>query len=575
MLFKKLNSAESKSFIRKLLWVSKQVFVNQFVPVLTGVVTKVLADVVKDAAIPETSSPFLTGHVFNEKTIDGAMMAGVSTRAWAKYAVPKGLPKPGQKALVIENEPHEANDFDGEIKEGYGKGTKTLLLSDNVIVKVGGRSSVQKINYHVHDADVAGLHYDLVVTGIKPGAKQWELNIPRGEFKGRYAFVQTPRGMIVTTMTDRGLQIPKPSYTLRSEDLLMEVDPSKNSIERKLDGSLGNVIIDGQRAIFRSHRDGGDTYYDKLPAVEFIKNESPFFASRLLYPGPSLTGTVFQGELVHPEGSARVSGILNSLAPNARAIQQERGPVKYYVWDIIKYKGRDVSGKPYAERRALYESIVKDIRAVNKNWDVVESLDPRRFAAQRALNAFLETPGLSPEQKAAIQSDFERWSAANAPETPKQFYDRVTKDPLPYGEGVVIKPLNASAQRWDKMKMTGFGYFKLVDILPGEGKYAGSVGRVVVENLENGAQGEVGSLSVSDDFRNWIWQHRDDLLGETVKVRSQEITARGVPRAGVLYGFHNGEIDLLMAAESAVAGTGKDYHDTMYAMKTAAGWKRK
>ena len=537
MLFERLNSAGSKSFIRRLLWVSKQLFANQLVPVLTGITTKVLADVVKDVAVPETSSPFLTGHLFNEKTVDGAMMVGVSTKAAAKYAIPKGLPKPGQKALVIENEPHEANDFDGEIKEGYGKGTKTLLLTDNVVVKVGGRSSVQKINYHVHDADVAGLHYDLVVTGIKPGAKQWELNIPRGEYKGRYAFVQTPKGMIVTPMTDRGLRIPKPDYTLRKEDLLTGIDSSKNSIERKLDGSLGNAVIDGSRVAFRSHRDGGETYYDKLPALEFIQNKSPFATSRMLYAGPRLTGTVLQGELVHPEGAARVSGILNSLAPNARAIQAERGPVRYYVWDIIRYRGRDVSHKPYAERRALYEQVVREIRTVNPHWNVVEKMGPN--------------------------------------ETPLAFYTRVTADPLPYGEGTVIKPFDQSVQKWDKMKMTGFGYFKLVDILPGEGKYESSVGRLLVESPITGARGEVGSLSVPDDFRNWIWQHRADLVGETVKIRSQEITARGVPRAGVFYGFHNGEVGLLMAAEAAVAGTNRPPSEVVYAMKSSAGWRHK
>ena len=520
-----------------MLWVARQVAANQLVPVATGIATKILTDVVRDAAIPETSSPFLTGHLFNEKTVDGAMMVGVSTKAAAKYAIPKGLPKPGQKALVIENEPHEANDFDGEIKEGYGKGTKTLLLTDNVIVKVGGRSSVQKINYHVHDADVAGLHYDLVVTGIKPGAKQWELNIPRGEFKGRYAFVQTPKGMIVTPMTDRGLRIPKPDYTLRKEDLLTVLDSSKNSIERKLDGSLGNAVIEGSRVAFRSHREGGETYYDKLPALEFIENRSPFFASRLVYAGPRLTGTVLQGELVHPEGAARVSGILNSLAPNARAIQAERGPVRYYVWDIVRYRGRDVSHKPYSERRALYEQVVREIRTVNPHWNAVEKMGPN--------------------------------------ETPLGFYTRVTADPLPYGEGTVIKPLDASIQKWDKMKMTGFGYFRLREILPGEGKYANTVGRLVVENPINGARGEVGSLSVPDDFRSWLWANRSDLTGRIVKVRSQEVTQRGVPRAGVFLGFHDDEVNLLMQAEAFAAGTNRTPKEVMYALKSSTGWKRK
>ncbi len=526
-----------RNFVRKAAWIGHQLFWQQLFPVIAGVTSKVVVDAIKANVLPQTSSPFITGHLLQAETIDGAVMAGLMpTKAWAKYAIPKGLPNEGQKVLAIENEPHEVNDFNGKIEEGYGKGTKTLLLTDSVIVKMDGRTSVQKINYHVHDADVAGKHFDLVVTGIKPGVKQWELNIPRGEFKGRYAFVTTPNGQIVTRMSDNGIRMPKPDYTLRKEDLLTALDPSKVIIERKIDGSLGNAAIKDQRVMFRSHRDGGETYYDKLPALEWIKNESSFMASRALYPGPSLTGTVFQGELVHPDGAARVSGILNSLAPNARVIQQQRGSVRYYVWDIIKFKGRDVSAKPYAERRALCEQLVREIRSVNKNYDIVEKME--------------------------------------LGETPMGFYSRVINSPLPMGEGIVIKPIDG-AQKWDKIKMTGFGYFKLKDILPGEGKYANSVGRLVVENTENGARGEVGSLSVPDEFRQWIWNHKDDLVGQTVKVRSQEVTARGVPRAGVFYGFHNGEVDLLMAAEANAAGTDRTPKEVMYAMKSAAGWRRK
>jgi hypothetical protein len=521
-----------------MAWVLNQLFWQQLFPVASGIVSQATVKTIREEVLPRTASPFITEHLLRTETIDGAVIAGLlPNKAWAKYAIPKGLPTNGQRTLAIENEPHEVNDFDGEIKDGYGKGTKTLLLSDNAIVKVEGRTSVQKLNYHIHDADRAGRHYDLVVTGVKPGTKQWELNIVRGDLKGRYAFVTTAKGILVTPMVDRGIRIPKPNYTLRQEPLLEQLDPSQVVIERKIDGSLGNAAIDDFRATFRSHRDGGETYYDKLPAVEWIKNESPFFTSRWIYPGPKISGTVFQGELVHPEGAARVSGILNSLAPNARAIQRQRGTVSYYVWDIVKLRGRDVSKLPYEQRRQLYRQLVREIRTVNKSWHCVDEM--------------------------------------GSDETPKSFYDRVTKDPLPWGEGVVIKWRNEAASDWDKIKMAGFGYFKLVDIIEGDGKYAGSVGRILVENPTNGARGEVGSLSIPDEFRQWIWDNRDFLIGQTVKVRSQEITQRGVPRAGVLYGFHDSEVDLLMTAEASVAGTGRDPKSVVYAMKSAAGWKRK
>lgn len=507
----RLSRSQAKSAIRRLAWVANNLFWNQFIPVASGITTKVCVDVVR-SSIPKTSSSFLGGHLLRTQTADGAVLASmVPVRAWAKYALPKGLPQEGNRVLAIENDPHFVDDFDGEISSGYGKGVKSLLLSDSVVLKVAGKSSVQKINYHLHEADRAGKHYDIVVTGVEPGTDQWEINIPRGEYKGRYAFIRTNGTSIVTRMKDQGLVLAKPNYTLRKEDRLTGVDPALNIVERKIDGSLGNANIQGQRAAFRSHREGGETYYDRLPAIEFLKNESSFATSRILYPGPSLSGTVFQGELTHPDGAARASGILNSLPENARAIQVQRGPVRYYVWDILKYRGKDVSRLPYQQRRDLCESLVDEIRRVNKCWDIVEKAEG---------------------------------------ETPNEFYQRVIKDPLPWGEGVVVKPRDQQAQKWDKIKTTGFGYFKLVDILPGEGKYANSVGRLRVASPENGAEGEVGSLAVPDDYRDWMWNHRDDIRGETVKVRSQAITARGVPRAGVFYGFHDSDVDLLMQSES-------------------------
>jgi hypothetical protein len=295
-----------------------------------------------------------------QKAPDGAILSGSAPlNAYAKYTLPKGLPKEG-RVLAIENEPHTVDDFDGEITEGYGKGKKHLLLSDTCIVKVAGRVFESRINYHLHEADKAGPHYDIVAEGVPSGIKQWELHIPRGQWKGRYAFVTTDKGMIVTTMKDRGLIIPKPKYQLKEEEFLETLDQRdvqrRDFIEEhKIDGSLGNAYIDeNHRVAIRSHREGGQTYYDRLPQLEFIRNESPFGIYRLVVRDPKLGNTVLTGELYHPDGPARVAGILNALPDKARSIQQIRGPVSFHAWDIHKYKGKDVSKLPYVERRQLY-----------------------------------------------------------------------------------------------------------------------------------------------------------------------------------------------------------------------------
>lgn len=531
-----------KRLFRKATWVARGAFWDYAIPIVAGNVTTIGTKTVIQRLSPNAPTRFATGRALVQRAVDGAVLSGPSQDAWAKYTLPKGLPGPGQKFLVIENDPHTLDDFDGIIKEGYGKGTKSLLLSETGIVKVKGLSRPGRINYHLHDAERAGQHYDLVVEGVRSGTPQWELNIPRGAYKGRYAFITTVRGMLVIPMNDEGLVVPKPSYTLRPEEFLSKINPKIHIVERKIDGSLGNAYIGENRVAFRSHREGGQTYYDRLPALEFIENNSPFLLSRVVYPRPPLNGTVLRGELAHQDGSARVSGILNSLPDNARAIQQIRGPVDYYVWDISKYKGRDVSHKAYVERRALYQQAVKEIRVLNKHWHTIEALD----------------------------------GSGRIIETPEEFYRRVTSEPLPWGEGIVIKLMTSPTPKWDKLKMTGFGYFRLVEILPGdEGKYANSAGRLVVENTANGAKGEVGSLSVPNEYRQWMWNNREHLIGQTVKVRSQEVTLRGVPRAGVFYGFHNGEVDLLMQAESMAGGDPAGTQEMVYKLKSAAGWRKK
>jgi hypothetical protein len=351
---------------------------DQLLDLAGAMLTPLLRQAVHQAVIPNPPpSRFLLGKLLTNKAVDGAIIDGVIPQnAYAKYALPKGLPTNGKRSLAIENDPHTVDDFDGVIEEGYGKGTKTLLYSGTGIVKIGRKSFPSKINYHVHDADVAGLHYDLVASGVAPGTKQWELHIPSGASRGRYAFVTTPKGMICVPMKDEGLVIPKPDYSLRPVEFLDKVkaEPGKWIVEHKIDGSLANVTLKNNRAAFRSHREAGQTYYDRLPQLEHVGNSSPFLFYRLLEPGPKLDGTVLRGELYHPDGAGRMGGILNAYPDKARQIQQLRGEATFHGWDIVKYKGKTVSGLPYAERRAALEQAIGEIRRFNRNWYVAEAL---------------------------------------------------------------------------------------------------------------------------------------------------------------------------------------------------------
>ena len=504
--------------------------------------------------IPKPLSPWLGQTLFVKRSVDGGIRDGVSRRAGAKYAIPKGLPAEGKKSLAIENEPHEADGFNGEITEGYGQGLKELLADETVVVKIDGKTFFSSMNYHRHDADRAGVHYDLVVRDVPPGTSKWELNIPRGPFKGRFAFVTTDKGMIVTPMKDQGVVLPKPDYNLKTLDWLKALKPEQRAgyvVERKYDGSLANAAIDengaSTRAAFRSHRYGGETYYDKLLALEFIRNESSFFTLRKLDPGPRLAGTIVKGELVHSDGVSRASGILNSHPEKAAQVQAKTGNMEFFAWDIVRHKGRDVSQWPEIRRRELLEQVIREIRLYNKNWHISEQCTG----------------------------------------DPAKFYQRIISDPrgLPYSEGIVLKPIGESAGgKWLKVKNRDFEDLVVVsvsDSLPGT-KYHGSVAVMVVEDPRTGGRGEVGSFAVSDAERQWIWDHRKELIGAVAKVQVMAMTDSGKPRAGTFVGWHpdpryggiGSEMALQMYSES-LAGMDKEESQRMlYRLKSSAGWRR-
>lgn len=500
--------------------------------------------------LPSVKYPWITAPLWTRRSIDGAIIEGVSRKAGAKYAIPKGLPVNG-RVLAIENEPHEANGFSGTIEKGYGKGEKTILLDERVPIKLKGKVFFSRINYHIHNADRAGLHYDLVIEDLPPGTKEFELNIPRGEYKGRWAFKTTDKGIIVIPMKDNGLVLPKPKFNLKNEKFLEEViapDFDNYILERKYDGSLANAnFSDTGRVAFRSHREteGAQTYYDKLPGIEFVSNSSPFYSLRRIDPAPNLHGTVLKVELLHPDGSARTSGVLNSYPEKAYSTQASRGLVKAVAWNIIKLNGKDVSNLPYVERRKLLEEVIKTIRLYNKNWDIAEKYEG---------------------------SD------------PLGFYRKVINDPrgLPYSEGIVIKPKDAIEESWFKVKNRDFSDLVVVDFIEGSGKYANSLGAILVEDPITGDRGKVGSFAIPDAHRDWIWQHRNELAGAVAKVSVMEMTEDNAPRAGVFHGWHpdpryggyGTEQALVMYSEALAGMEPEESQRMLYKLKSSAGWSR-
>jgi hypothetical protein len=484
--------------------------------------------------VARPQSPFLSQRMA-ARTVDGAILEG--SQGWQKLAIRKGLPDPTtkDKRLGVENDPHVADGFDGEILAGYGKGRKTLLADEVVITKVAGKTSFARMNYHEHDADRAGLHYDLVVEGIQPGTPKWEMNVPRGPMKGRYAFIQTPRGMLINLMRDHGEQFTRPTMTLKDELYLETVDANRDMyhVSRKLDGSSAAATIHNNRVYFRSHRDGGQTYFDRLPELEHLENKAPFWLYRKTFPAPNQNGTKLIGELVHRDGAARQGGIVNALPQKAVQIQIARGSSHYHAWDIDRYRGRDIQHLTFEERLPYMRRAVEEIRLYNRYYHVAE-----------------ECPEFLP---ASV------------------FYQYVITADLPEGEGIVVKRLDQVERRWPKIKCDEDPLdVHVIEFIEGNGKYAGSLGSLVVET-DDGVQSKVGSFRCTDEQRQWTWDHQDLLRGEVAEIEAFELTASGHIRAGRFKQFHpsKSEASLIMYAETLAGGDQDEMLRTKYRLINA------
>jgi ATP-dependent DNA ligase len=158
-----------------------------------------------------------------------------------------------------------------------------------------------------------------------------------------------------------------------------------------------------------------------------------------------------------------------------------------------------------------------------------------------------------------------------------EFYEHVLSSPLPWGEGVVAKHKYSIDRNWQKVKRSDELDLVVTDFFEGSGKYAGTLGALEVES-PTGQRGRIGSFSISDDQRDWIWENRDLLQGQVAEIEAFEMSpGRQVPRAGRFIRWHpsKSEQGLLMYAEAVNGSTNRDAMlETKYKLIAAQGWRR-
>ncbi len=84
-----------------------------------------------------------------------------------------------------------------------------------------------------------------------------------------------------------------------------------------------------------------------------------------------------------------------------------------------------------------------------------------------------------------------------------------------------------------KWKPGGSDEYKLIEMIEGKGKYAGTLGAMRVKG-SNGQEFNVGSFAVTDAERRSLWICREELSGRAwVMIRYFELTEKNIPPSGV------------------------------------------
>lgn len=152
------------------------------------------------------------------------------------------------------------------------------------------------------------------------------------------------------------------------------IEPMECLSVSKLPGGdhwIWQVKLDGYRAL--AVRSGtGVTLFSRRR--KSLNRQFPYIADAL---AGLPEGTVVDGEVVAIDESSRPDF---NLLQNFRA---EATRIHYYVFDLLCWKGRDLTRLPLIERRALLKSLVvlKDKRI--KTWDYVEAAPNDLLSAVR------------------------------------------------------------------------------------------------------------------------------------------------------------------------------------------------
>lgn len=263
-------------------------------------------------------------------------------------------------------------------------------------------------------------------------------------------------------------------------DLPEDLEQEHFVSELKLDGSryvlylgpaadpYGRQKLNALLSRRESKTDG--KFVDKTANIPHITDEH--------YKGLDLT--VLDGETFLKD-FATSQGVMGS-SPKVAIEKQAEEKITYWVFDIMAYRGKDVRGRPLAERRKLLEAVVATM-----GNDHVKAI---------------------PQWKSGHAAIFQKVVSRG-------------------GEGTIIKDVRAGyGVGWAKMKKAYDVSCFISGYKPGKGKYEGGVGAIAISVYDDsGNEIEVGFASgFSDEIREELGSDPEKWKYKVVDIYAHELS---------------------------------------------------
>lgn len=297
------------------------------------------------ASIPTVNSSQMWEYVLQEHNADKAGLhydfrIGPKDGVGFSWVLKNGLPKNDEKVLAVRQPDHTIKyfEFEGKIKSGYGAGDVRIVDSGQVEVLNANNNKITFLIYRGSQPE----KYTL----IRTGDKDWLML--------NHTFPKTLK---------KEVSIGKLKY----KDMSKTYSPKPGDFPvPKIDGAFSVTYL-------RPNKTPVVFGYKQSKRTGSLIEYTPKLKNVLQSRGPADVGkTLLRTEVfaVDPHGNEIpnriLSGILNSNVQTSRELQKKLStPLRLAAFDILKYKGRDVSKKTPEEKLQL-------IREVSKHYPLIE-----------------------------------------------------------------------------------------------------------------------------------------------------------------------------------------------------------